>query len=160
MTSSGISNKKNNHEMIGTPYLSGNPVMDKIDQLERDMTKQQREAHEMIELLRSDIKVQRLLRHESHAAMDRLHEIKTDMVMKLDQMKEYYEGDRKRLLRESARQIEQRDDKIRMYESELGSARKLLKKLLMLLIGRVLRIGERLTGRFAREKANAAHIFE
>ena len=151
--------KKENdkHEYIGTKYLSGNPVMDKIDQIERDMSKNQAEAHEMIEALRNDLKIQRILRHESEMAMDRLAEIKTDMVMRLNQMREHYEDDRRALIRESNRQLALRDEKIEAYEKELGSLRCLAKRLVGVLMSKFLRLGERLTRRFAKEKAAATH---
>ena len=151
--------KKGNdkHEYIGTKYLSGNPVMDKIDQIERDMSKNQAEAHEMIEALRNDLKIQRILRHESEMAMDRLAEIKTDMVMRLNQMREHYEDDRRALVRESNRQLVVRDEKIEAYENELGSVRCLVKRLVGVLVSKFLRLGERLTRRFAKEKAAATH---
>ena len=151
--------KKENdkHEYIGTKYLSGNPVMDKIDQIERDMSKNQAEAHEMIEALRNDLKIQRILRHESEMAMDRLAEIKTDMVMRLNQMREHYEDDRRALIREGNRQLALRDEKIEAYEKELGSLRCLAKRLVGVLMSKFLRLGERLTRRFAKEKAAATH---
>ena len=153
--------KKENdkHEYIGTKYLlvSGNPVMDKIDQIERDMRKNQAEAHEMIEALRNDLKIQRILRHESEMAMDRLAEIKTDMVMRLNQMREHYEDDRRALIRESNRQLAVRDEKIEAYEKELGSLRCLAKRLVSVLMSKFLLLGERLTRRFAKEKAAATH---
>lgn len=151
--------KKENdkHEYIGTKYLSGNPVMDKIDQIERDMSKNQAEAHEMIEALRNDLKIQRILRHESEMAMDRLAEIKTDMVMRLNQMREHYEDDRRALIRESNRQLALRDEKIDAYEAELGSMRCLAKRLVGALMSKFLQLGERLTRRFAKEKAATTH---
>ena len=148
---------KDKHEYIGTKYLSGNPVMDKIDQIERDMSKNQAEAHEMIEALRNDLKIQRILRHESEMAMDRLAEIKTDMVMRLNQMREHYEDDRRALVRESNRQLALRDEKLEAYEKELGSLRCLAKRLVSVLMSKFLRLGERLTRRFAKEKAAATH---
>lgn len=149
--------KKDNHDYIGTKYLSGNPVMDKIDQIERDMSKNQAEAHEMIEAIRKDLKIQRLLRHDSEVAMDRLTEIKTDMVMRLNQMKEHYEDDRRALVRESNRQLVLRDEKIEAYGKELGSVRCLAKRLVSVLMSKFLRLGEKLTRHFAREKAAATH---
>ena len=155
---SAYDNKENDkHEYIGTKYLSGNPVMEKIDQIERDMSKNQAEAHEMIEALRNDLKIQRILRHESEMAMDRLKEIKTDMVMRLNQMREYYEDDRRALIRESNRQLALRDEKVEAYEKELGSLRCLAKRLVSVLISKFLGLGEKLTRRFANEKAAATH---
>lgn len=156
-TSHSAYDKKDNHEYIGTKYLSGNPVMDKIDQIEREMSKNQAEAHEMIEALRNDLKIQRILRHESQHAMDRLTEIKTDMVMRLNQMKEHFEDDRRSLVRESNRQLALRDERIEAYEKELGSVSCLVKRLLSVLMSKFLGLGERLTRRFAREKAAATH---
>lgn len=156
-TSHRAYDKKGNHEYIGTKYLSGNPVMDKIDQIEREMSKNQAEAHEMIEALRNDLKIQKILRHESQHAMDRLTEIKTDMVMKLNQMKEHFEDDRRSLVRESNRQLVLRDEKIEAYEKELGSVKCLVKRMFDVLMSKFLGLGERLTRRFAREKAAATH---
>ena len=135
--------------------------MDKIDQIERDMSKNQAEAHEMIEALRNDLKIQKLLRHESEVAMDRLTEIKTDMVMRLNQMREHYDDDRRVLVRESNRQLSLRDEKIGAYEKELGSVRCLVKRLVGVLMSKFLRLGQRLTKRLAKEKAAATHaLFE
>ena len=131
--------------------------MDKIDQIEREMSKNQAEAHEMIEALRNDLKIQRILRHESQHAMDRLTEIKTDMVMRLNQMKEHFEDDRRSLVRESNRQLALRDERIEAYEKDLGSVSFLVKRLVSVLMSKFLGLGERLTRRFAREKAAATH---
>lgn len=123
-------------ESYGHEYFDS-PVMQQLDDLERRMKRNQESARELIKTVQKDVAMQKLLRSESTAAMERLHSLKYDMVRQLNQAKEHYIDDRKQLVRKMTAEIRGRDEKIERYEDERNSIKFLFRRIFILLMGKI-----------------------
>jgi len=119
-------------ETYGHEYFDS-PVMQQLDDLERRMKRNQESARELISTVQKDVAMQKLLRSESAAAMERLHSIKYDMTRQLNQAREHYLDDRKQLIQKMTAEINFRDEKIEQYEDERNSFKFLFLRILKLL---------------------------
>merc|ERR1712150_89570 len=111
----------------------------KIDILERDMKRNQEAAESLMHQLECDIDLQRMLRAESRAAMERLKLVKTDMVCKLNEANNHFKEERADFMKQKALELAAKDKIIADYENERSSFRKLARRLAVVAFRKVFR---------------------